>query len=92
MLDKPKGSWYYKNMSERPNLSLNQAVGVDRPELTPLERSNILNEGGSLQEGGGHDHPWRILICGFSCGRRPCSGLGVFLVGGGHAGLMWDFL
>jgi len=30
-------------------LSLNQAVGVGRPKLKPLERSKILNEGGSLQ-------------------------------------------
>jgi hypothetical protein len=54
MLDKLKGSWYHKGVIERLSLSLNQAVGVDRPELKPLERSKILNEGGSLQEGGGH--------------------------------------
>jgi hypothetical protein len=68
MLDKPKGSWYYKNMSERPSLSLNQAVGVDRPELKPLERSKILNEGGSLKRRrscGGHR-------TGLPFRRRPC--------------------
>jgi len=54
MIDKLNGSWYYKGMNERPSLSLNQAVGVGRPELKPLERSKILSEGGSLQEGGGH--------------------------------------
>jgi hypothetical protein len=30
------------------------AVGVDRPEFTPLERDKSLDEGGSLQVGGGH--------------------------------------
>ena len=59
-------------MSEEPSLSLNQAVGVGCPELKPLERGKSLDEGGSPQEGGGHDHPWRILIWGFSCGRRSC--------------------
>ena len=41
-------------MNKRPSLSLNQAIGVGRPEFTPLERGESLDEGGSLQEGGGH--------------------------------------
>jgi len=58
----------------RPSLSLNQAVGVGRPELTPLERSKFLCEGGSLQEGGGHAG----LLWGFLVGGGH-AGLALFL-------------
>ncbi len=69
MLDKPKGLWYYKVVDKRPSLSLNQAVGVGRPELMPLERSEILNEGGSLQAGGGHAGLlWGFLVGGGHAG------------------------
>jgi hypothetical protein len=79
MLDKLKGYWYHKDVSERSSLSHNQAVGVGRPELKPLERSKILNEGGSLREGGGHAGSLGVLqeeaalsLGNFSCRRSSC--------------------
>ena len=33
--------------SQRPGLSLNQAVGLERPELKPLEKAMDFDEGGS---------------------------------------------
>jgi hypothetical protein len=33
--------------SQRPGLSLNQAVGLDRPELKPLEKTFVFGEEGS---------------------------------------------
>ena len=66
MLDKLKGSWYHKDMSKRPSLSPNQAVGAGHPKLKPLERSKVLDEGGSLQKGGGHADAFR----GFARGGR----------------------
>ncbi len=53
MLDKLRGVWYSKGV-KRLSLSLNLAVGAGHPELKPLERGESLDEGGSLQEGGGH--------------------------------------
>jgi hypothetical protein len=76
MLDKLKGSWYYKDMNDRLSLSPNQAVGADHPELTPLERGTSLAEGGSPQVGGGHS-PTRPKTLGESS-----------QVGGGHNGLL----
>ncbi len=50
-------------------MSLNQAVGVGRPELKPLERGKSLDEGGSLQEGGGHAGLlWGFLLEGSRAG------------------------
>lgn len=61
MLDKLKVYSYHKDVSERPSLSLNQAVGVGRPKLKTLERIDILNEGRSLKGGGGRAEVLRGL-------------------------------
>ncbi len=39
--------WRASQASLGPGPSLDRAVGVDRPELTPLERVAALDEGGS---------------------------------------------
>jgi hypothetical protein len=78
MLDKLKGLWHHKGMIKRPGLSLNQAVGAGHPELKPLERSRILNEGGSLQKGGGHAEVLRDFLAGG--GRAQVHRRGTFLV------------
>jgi hypothetical protein len=58
---------YNRFMNERPSLSLNQAVGVGRPKLKPLERRKILDEGGSPQVGGGHEALEAVRSCFGSC-------------------------
>jgi hypothetical protein len=68
------------------------AVGVDRPEFTPLERGKSLDEGGSPQVGGGR--PWEDIMLRYrkSTSGRRSSGDRALTCGRRSRGDIWGLL